>query len=253
MLKRNKLIIANWKMYLGYQESIDVARELVAHEFENVRIVLCPSFIALAAVEGVMRTSSIGLGAQDAFFEDSGAYTGEISPAQLREIGVSYVIVGHSERRQYQGETDEVINKKLRTVLEEDMIPIVCVGETFEQRQEKQKDSVLIRQLHRAFEGIEVGTSSQVIIAYEPVWVIGSGQAVDPEEAEHTNAVLRQVIVDLYPSKIVQNFSFIYGGSVSARSVKSFCSREHIDGVLVGGASIRGDDFMSLIQRAGSP
>lgn len=250
MLKKNKFIIANWKMYLGYKESVDLARELVDHEFENVRIVLCPSFTALAAVAAITRTSRIGLGAQDSFFEDRGAYTGEISPSQLREIGVSYVIVGHSERRQYQGETDEVVNKKLRNVLEEGMIPIVCVGETFEQRQEKQKDSVLIRQMHRAFDGIEVGTSAQVIIAYEPVWVIGSGQAVDPEEAEHTNAVLKQVIVDLYPSKVLQNFSFIYGGSVSARSVKSFCSHEHIDGVLVGGASVQGNDFISLIQSA---
>ena len=250
MSNKKTIIIANWKMYLTYAETVELAGKLSEHSFLNNKIILCPSFTAIAAVDGILRATDIELGAQDVFYEDKGAYTGEISPPQLKELGVKYVIAGHSERRQYQGETDQMVNKKMRNILEEELIPILCVGETFEQRQEQQKDSVILRQVEHAFAEIDLKPKEKVIIAYEPVWVIGSGQAVDPEEAEHTNSVIKQAIVDMYPSEIQKNFSYIYGGSVNARNAKGFLKMENVDGLLVGGASTKEDDFISLIQVA---
>lgn len=247
-MSKKIFIIANWKMYLTYRETVDLTTKLSEHTFDHAELVLCPSFTAIAAAEGVVRTSGIKLGAQDCFHENKGAYTGEIGPAELKGLGVSYVIVGHSERRQYQGETYQMVNKKIRSILEEKMVPILCVGETFEQRQEKQKDSVVMRQVQHAFAEIELSSAEKVIIAYEPVWVIGSGQAVDTEEAEHTNAVIKQFIVDMYPSEVEKNFSYIYGGSVNARNAKGFLEMDHVDGLLVGGASTKEDEFISLIQ-----
>ncbi len=250
-MDKKPIIIGNWKMKLGIAESLELAKQLKHIPAKNVDVVVCPSFVSLSGVIDTLRHSSISVGAQDCFWESEGAFTGETSAAYLREIGASYVILGHSERRKYLGETDEMVHKKIKMALTAGLTPIVCVGETFEQRQEGSKDYVLIQQTVKALEGVPLGADQRVFIAYEPVWVIGSGQAIDPAEAAATHQVIRQSLFDIFPSSVVKSsFSIIYGGSVDANTVNDFTSLENTDGVLVGGASLTADSFRDIIQKA---
>jgi len=190
----------------------------------------------------------ISLSSQNVSAFGEGPFTGEVNALQVKEMA-EYVIIGHSERREIFGETDEMVHKKVKAALEAGIIPIICVGETFEERREGQKDYVIIRQLSKALEGINLKASQKIIIAYEPIWVIGSGQAVAPEEAEYVNRVIYQRMVDLAPWPIVRNnIRIIYGGSVDRENVKDFVSQETIDGVLVGGASLKADEFVKIAE-----
>ncbi|MFH1173321.1 MAG: triose-phosphate isomerase, partial [bacterium] len=216
---------------------------------KGVEIVICPSFISLQEVGAMIRKNNLKLGAQDVFWEEKGAYTGEVSPLMLEEMGCEYVIVGHSERRKYLGETDEMIHRKTRVALEENLIPILCVGETFEERQEGSKDYVIIRQLTGALEGLSIKPDQQLVIAYEPVWVIGSGQAVSPEEAGLAKDLIRQTLLDLFPLDIIDNnIRIIYGGSVDHTNVKPFLEEARLQGVLVGGASLNAQEFINIVK-----
>lgn len=245
------VIIANWKMKLSLAESADLAQEIKKDLDTENEIVICPSFISLLEVGKILKKSKIKLGAQNCFWESEGAYTGEVSAKQLKESGCEFVILGHSERRQYLKETDEMVHKKIRVALNFGLTPIVCVGETFEQRQDGAKDYVLIQQTIKAFEGIEIDSDQQIIIAYEPVWVIGSGQAVEPKEAVSAHQVIRQSLFDLFPAVLVENnFRIIYGGSVDSSNVSDFTRLENTAGVLVGGASLKAKDFLALIQNS---
>lgn len=244
------LIVANWKMNLGIKESAALAEEIRDNlpDKNEAEVVLCPSFVALTVVADVIRGTEIALGAQDVFWEDRGAYTGEVSSRTLKEIGCKYVIVGHSERRGYLKESDEVVHKKVKQVINEGLTPIICIGESFNERQEGQKDYIVMTQVTRALSGIDIVGDHKVAIAYEPVWVIGSGQAVEPEEAENTHRVIRQTLIDIYPTATVNNnFKIIYGGSVDSYNVVDFLKQDTVQGVLVGSASLKAKEFINII------
>lgn len=251
MTGKKPLIIANWKMKLGLAESRDLAFRIKKAKISSAEIILCPSFVSLEAVAHILKGSRVRLGGQDCFWEASGAYTGEVSAKQLKEVGCDFVILGHSERRQYLKETDEMIHKKVRLALSVGLTPIICVGETFEQRQVGAKDYILIQQTTKALEGVEIRPEQQVIIAYEPVWVIGSGQAVAPAEAQAAHQVINQVLFDLFEASLAKNnFSIVYGGSVDEGNIADFVSLENTAGVLVGGASLQEKDFLAVIKNA---
>lgn len=252
---KNPFVLANWKMQLNNTESVGLFKE-IKDEFNrlkdvaNIEVAICPSFTALPDIFKLANDSKIKLGAQNVFWEQVGAYTGEISPEMLKEFGCQYVIIGHSDRRAYLKETDEMVHLKVKAALNGLLYPIICVGETFKERQLGRKDYVVIRQVTQALSGIDIILdSTQLIIAYEPVWVIGSGQAIDSEEAEYMHQVIRQALIDLYPMKVVEKcFRIIYGGSINSQIVKSFLVQPHIDGVLVGGASLNKDEFIDIIK-----
>lgn len=238
-------------MKLGVPESIELAKELKKLKIKDVDVAICPSFVSIIEIARLLKNSSIMLGAQDCFWESEGAYTGEVSASFLKESGAQFVIIGHSERRTYMNETDDMVHKKIRMALEAGLTPIVCVGETFEHRREGSRDYVLIQQVTRAFEGISIDVDQKILIAYEPVWVIGTGQAIDPPEAESAHQIIRQSLFDMFsPTEIKNNFSIIYGGSVDGKNVKSFTSLSYTDGVLVGGASLKADTFKEIIDNA---
>lgn len=247
-----KYIIANWKLKLSLSESEKLARAAVKKipkKLVSKEIILCPSFTALPAVQKIIKKSLLKLGAQNAFWEDRGAFTGEISGLLLKELGVEYAILGHSERRQYLNETDEMIHLKIKSVINEGLTPILCVGETFDQRKEGSKDYIIRQQITTALEGLTPSLSQKIIVAYEPVWVIGSGQAVEPKEAEYTHQVIKQALIDLFASSLVlKNFPIIYGGSVDAANAGEFLKQETIHGILVGSASLQADEFAKIAQ-----
>ena len=196
------------------------------------------------------KESSLILGAQNCFWEDKGSFTGEISPLYLKKIGIKFVIVGHSERREHLKELDEMVHKKVKAVLDNELCPIICVGETFEERQEKRKDYVIIQQVFKALSGLMPKEQDKIVIAYEPVWVIGSGQAVNSDEAEYTNQIIRQAAVDCLPSNFVlNNMKFIYGGSIDENNVDEFLGKKTIDGFLVGGASLKAEKFLAIADK----
>jgi len=257
---KKPLIFANWKMHFTSKEAEKTTLEilkLLAKEKINPReieIVLTPSFTALKGVAQLIKGTGLKLGAQDCFWEEKGSFTGEVSPFDLKELGVEYVIIGHSERRENLGETDGMIHKKIKAAFKANLVPLLCVGETFDERQKGIKDYKIMNQITRAFEGIKIKSGDRLIIAYEPVWVIGSGQAVAPEEAHYVNQVIKQRMIDLIgPALAEETTSFIYGGSVDENNIKNFMQCE-IDGilceagVLVGGASLKAEQFVRLIK-----
>jgi len=241
-------------MQLTAKESVDLANALKHENMKalkqnDVELILCPSFTALGEVGEVIKKSDIKLGAQNVFYHEKGAYTGEVSVKQLQELGVEYTIVGHSERRQYQNETDEEINQKIKICLENDLTPILCVGEKFDERQDGKTDLVLIKQITKALQDIKLNSGQRLIIAYEPVWVIGSGQAVEPLEAKRAAEVIGRLLLEFFSQDEVENnISVIYGGSVDETNVKDFVVPGILEGVLVGGASLKAEKFISLIK-----
>jgi len=246
-----KTIIANWKMSLSLKESVDLAKKL-SRDLRSITghaVVLCPSFPALLPVGQVLAGSKIALGAQDMFWETHGAYTGEVAAGMLQEVGCTHVIIGHSERRNIAGETDAMVRKKVAAAIAAGLTPILCVGEKFQERQEGLKDHVIAKQVRSALEGIAISSAAKLYIAYEPVWVIGSGQAVEPEEAQYTAEVIRQVAVDLFTEyNSASAIRVLYGGSVDAANITSFLRQPDVHGVLVGGASLKAETFSSMIQ-----
>ena len=248
-MKKN-FIIANWKMSLGHKQALELADNLLKQtkKNDNIEVVVCPSFISLLDVSSKILKSGVKLGAQVCFWHDDGAFTGEVSPLNLQEAGCEYIIVGHSERRGYLNETDEMVNQKVKAVLQNGLVPIICVGETLEERQSSNKDFIIMNQVNKAIEGVDLSGNKSIIIAYEPVWGIGSGQTVEPQEAEHTNQVIRQILIDKYPLETINEKIYIlYGGSVNPTNIREFLSQATIDGALVGGASLDADTFWQII------
>ena len=215
-------------------------------------MVLCPSFTALAALHGFLEEenpANFKIGSQDIFWEEKGSYTGEVSSKMLKEAGCHYAIVGHSERRTNLGETDVMVNKKVKACLENDLTPIICVGETLEERQKGIRDVRVARQTSEALRGVELFGNKKIIIAYEPVWVIGTGQAVEPEDAEHSHKMIRETLLELFPADVLEkHFRIIYGGSIDSGNIKDFTEKENIGGVLVGGASLKAGEFVKMIK-----
>lgn len=249
-----KIIVANWKMRLTIDESLALAREyrerFAAHGLSAVAVTACPSFEALSAAAQVFKGSSIMLGAQDLFWQERGAYTGEISGSMLRAVGCSSVIVGHSERRKYLNEDDAMVNAKVRAALGAGLAPVLCVGETYEERRENHTDLVIMRQVIEGLKGIPLKPDQHIVLAYEPVWVIGTGQAIDPDMADHATQVIKQALIDLYPLDIIaRQTRILYGGSVDDENINDFLALPLISGALVGAASIDSDLFFSMVAK----
>ncbi|MCG2695401.1 triose-phosphate isomerase [Candidatus Parcubacteria bacterium] len=249
-MKKQKIVIANWKMKLSLAETLILAKEMNAKfkDFHKGKIVICPSHISLAETRKILKGSYIKLGAQNAFWEEKGAYTGEVSPGQLVEAGCEYVIIGHSERRKYMLENYEMIHLKLKAVINaEKLTPIVCIGENSDERKTERRDFVLVDQLHQALGGINILANQKIIIAYEPIWAIGSGVAIEPTEAEYAHKIIKLTLNDIFGiEKANNNFDIIYGGSIDGKNVKGFAKIENIDGLLVGGASLNAGEFYKV-------
>lgn len=247
---KNVYVIANWKMQLNLKESVSLFNDIKQKfsDDEDTEIIICPSYISLPYINKFKGGSKIKLGAQDVFWEDVGAYTGEISCEMLKDVGCNYTIIGHSDRRKYFKESDEMVHYKLKTVLKNSLVPIVCIGETFKERQEGKKEYVVISQISKAMSGIDLLGKEEIIIAYEPIWVIGSGRAINAEEAEYMHQVIKQSLIDIFPVDIVEKcFRIIYGGSINKDNIKTFLVQPNIKGVLVGAASLNADEFFSII------
>jgi len=245
---RVPMIAGNWKMNTTVSEAVKLVNALRQglDEIDNVEKVLCPPFISLVAVGELIKGSSIGLGAQNLYFEEKGAYTGEISPLMLTEL-CEFVIIGHSERRQYFNETDEFINKKVQAALKAGLKPILCIGERLEQNEAGLTAEVVTKQLRSALVGID--HPSRMIVAYEPVWAIGTGKAATGEQANQTIGLIRHNVSQLYDKETAQDLRILYGGSVTADNATEFMQQPEIDGALVGGASLKADQFLSIVRQ----
>jgi len=232
------------------KEAIDLAEELVLSlkDYDPVEVVIFPPFTCLHEVHKIVEGTSIGLGAQNMFWEEKGAYTGEISPSMLVDVGCSYVILGHSERRNYFKETDAEINKKIKAALKFDLTPVVCVGEKLEERKKGLAEKVVESQLKGCFSGLDPSQIERVVIAYEPVWAIGTGETATPEQAQKIHEFIRKVLRELAGEKVANSVRVKYGGSVKPDNIKDLMAEEDIDGALVGGASLNLDSFIKIVK-----
>lgn len=247
---KEKIVIANWKMKLTLSDSLALAKKMKAKfaHFKKGTVALCPNFISLSEVRKIIKGSPLKLGAQSVFWEEYGAYTGEISAGMLIEAGCEYVIVGHSERREYQLENYEMIHQKIKAVLNTDkLVPVVCIGENMNERKTDRRDFVLVHQLQQALGGVNLLDNQEIIIAYEPIWAIGSGVAIEPAEAEYAHKIIKLTLNDLFgPQAAAANYRIVYGGSISSKNVKGFTDLENTDGLLVGGASLDAEEFYKV-------
>jgi triosephosphate isomerase (TIM) len=247
---RTPLIAGNWKMYKTIAEAVELVETLLRDigDTHDREILVCPPFTALHALSPLVQESPIGLGAQDVFYEAQGAYTGAISPVMLRDVGCRYVIVGHSERRQIFGEVDAVINRKLHATLGQELRPILCVGETKPQRDSGEAEAIVVGQVRAGLADVNSTAIQQIVIAYEPVWAIGTGETATPEDAQAMHATIRQTLVELYDAATADAIRIQYGGSVKPDNVDELMSQPDIDGALVGGASLKADSFLRIVQ-----
>ncbi len=245
---RIPFIAGNWKMNTTATEAEQLVFEMLEKldRIEGMEKVLCPPFVSLVAVNMMLRGSSIKLGAQNMYFEPEGAYTGEISPLMLSEL-CEFVILGHSERRWYFGETDEIVNKKVKAALANKLKPILCVGERLAENEAGKTEEVVNKQVTAALNGIE--PVSDLVIAYEPVWAIGTGKAASGEQAAATIQFIRDVLAKLRNKSIAQDLRILYGGSVTSANIAEFISYPEIDGALVGGASLKAEEFVSIVEQ----
>lgn len=251
MADRRPMMAGNWKMHMDNSQTEELVESIGSGMSPDgeVEVVVCPPFTALdtAARSIRNRNLNIGLGAQNMYWEDTGAFTGEISPLMLVSLGLNYVIIGHSERRQYFGETDETVNRKLKSALDHNLMPIFCVGETDEQREAGSTNEVLTGQIKNGLAGVRDNLSKSLIIAYEPVWAIGTGKVAEPEDANDGIRHLRAVISTMYGLETAQKIRILYGGSVKPDNVAKIMAEPEVDGALVGGASLKPDVFTALI------
>ena len=239
---RRKIVAGNWKMNKTPSEAVELIKELLPLvKSDDVDVVFCVPFVDIKDAVALAKGSNVKIGAQNMYFEDKGAYTGEISPAMLKDCGVEYVIIGHSERRQYFCETDETVNKKLKKAFEYGFIPIVCCGETLEQREAGITLEWIKGQIKGAFDGIASDDAKKVIVAYEPIWAIGTGKVATNEQAEEVCGAIRGVIEELYGKEIAEEIRIQYGGSVNAGNAAALFAQPDIDGGLVGGASLKAE------------
>ena len=245
---RKTLIAGNWKMNNDVEESIRLARSLKSSEMDkNVDVLICPPFTSIYAIIGELKNSSIKVGAQNMHFEDSGAFTGEISPSMLKNMGVEYVIIGHSERRQYFGETDQIVNKKIKASLNHGLKPILCVGESLEHREMGIEKEIVKNQLINDLDMVMNEDAVKIAVAYEPVWAIGTGKTATSEQANEMSSFIRTVLADIFTGDIADNMIIQYGGSVKSSNANDIMNQSHIDGALVGGASLKADEFIKIV------
>lgn len=245
---RKKIIAGNWKMNYCVNKAEDFVEEIKDRiNTDDVDVVICPNYVSLDRVSETIYDTNIKLGAQNVYFEDKGAYTGETSVDMLTAVGVQYCIVGHSERRQYFNETNEIVNKKAKKLLEKDVSPIVCVGETLEERESNKMYDVVKEQVEKSLDGIEKDViAKKVVIAYEPIWAIGTGKTATAEQANEMCKYIRKVIADMYDEKTAEQVRIQYGGSVKPNNANEILNMSDIDGALVGGASLT-NDFVAIV------
>ena len=245
---RRKVIAGNWKMNMLPNETIDFIQELtpLVKDTKN-EVILCVPYIDLFYALLHVQDTNIKIGAQNMHWEEKGAYTGEISGKMLKSIGVEYVIIGHSERRQYFAETDETVNKKIKSALANGLKPIVCVGETLEQREAGQTEQIVTSQIEKAFKDIPASLLEQIIIAYEPIWAIGTGKTATKEDANTTIMQIRKKLAEIYGQNEADGVIIQYGGSVKSSNAKESFEMSDIDGGLVGGASLKADEFSKIV------
>jgi triosephosphate isomerase len=247
---RVPVIAGNWKMHKGRDEAIAFVialRKLLA-EAGGVKVVVCPPFTVLDGVLAACDGSQIKVGAQDMHWEDQGAYTGEISPAMLADLGCEYVIIGHSERRQYFGETDQTVNKKVKAALTKGLIPIMCVGESLEEREKGVTKELIGKQLAQGLAGLNGEEISGLIVAYEPIWAIGTGKTATAEQAEEVCAFIREQLAGRFSQEVAEGMIIQYGGSVKPENIGELMAKPNIDGALVGGASLEPDSFAKIVK-----
>jgi len=248
-----KTIIANWKMNVGSRESVALARGVLLAlkgKKQLPEVVVCPPFVALGEVRKIVARSHAALGAQNVFWEETGAFTGETSTRMLVELGVSHVIVGHSERRRLFGETDEAVGKKIVAALSAGLVPIVCVGEDKAVRAEGKEHEFVATQLRGALKGLHLRHKERILVAYEPVWAIGTGVAASPADAVSMHAFIRSLVADLLPGVKASQVSILYGGSVDGANAYAFLREDEVDGLLVGGASVKLSEFGKILDAA---
>jgi triosephosphate isomerase len=249
-MPRKKLITANWKMYKNPTQTKEFFREFLplVSNHDRDEIALCPPFVDLQAALESAKGSQIAIGAQNVYWKDEGAFTGEISPSMLVAIGCTHVIIGHSERRQYFGETDDTVNLKLKAALEHGLTPITCVGEVLEEREAGLTEDVLRRQCLRAFHSISAKKAAKLVVAYEPVWAIGTGKTATPQMASDAHALIRGEAAKAFGQEFADKLRILYGGSVKPENAKALMSEEEIDGALVGGASLDPKAFAAIVK-----
>ena len=241
------IIAGNWKMNKLPSETYDYIKEVAsATAGSNCEVVCCTPYVCLAQAVEAAKGTHVKIGAENLHFEDKGAFTGEVSADMLKDLGVEYVIIGHSERREYFGETDETVNLKTKKALEKGLIPIVCVGESLEQREAGITMDLIAIQIKKAFAGIPADEAKKVVIAYEPIWAIGTGKTATAEQAEEVCGGIRKIIAELYCPKCAQEYTIQYGGSMNDANAKELLAKENIDGGLIGGASLVADKFAAI-------
>ncbi len=251
---RKPFVAGNWKMNTDSNTGVALAENIASGSAQvagqAVTVAVCPPFVYLQSVTKALRSSSIAVGAQDIYFESEGAFTGEISPSMLKDVGCSYCLCGHSERRHVIGESDELINKKVAAAIAGGLLPILCVGELLEEREASQTNDVITRHIKEGLAGLSVEKLEAVTIAYEPVWAIGTGLTATPEQAQEVHEFIRKLLGQLYDEKIAEEIRILYGGSVKPSNAVDLMGQKDIDGSLVGGASLKADDFIAIIQAA---
>ncbi len=251
---RKPFVAGNWKMNTDSNSSVELGKRIASESLEatshDVTVAVCPPFVYLQAVARALSASSVAVGAQDIYYEPKGAFTGEISASMLKDIGCTYCLCGHSERRHVIGETDELINKKVAAGISGGLLPILCVGELRAEREASQTNEVVTRQMKNGLAGLSAEKVSAVTIAYEPVWAIGTGLTATPQQAQEVHDFIRKLLGQMYDGQLAEEIRILYGGSVKPDNAADLMSQRDIDGVLVGGASLKADDFLAIIQAA---
>jgi triosephosphate isomerase (TIM) len=254
MATRRPIVAANWKMHKTHLEAIQAVQKLSylldRGDAERVEVVICPPFTALRSVQTLIDSDRLpyALGAQDVHDQDQGAFTGEVAAPMLAALDVVYVIVGHSERRQLAGEDDAAVNRKIKAVLKHGMVPIVCVGETLEEREAGGTETKVAEQVRRAFEGVDAGAAASAVIAYEPIWAIGTGRNAEPTDAGQVIEVIRGTLDERLGRGVGEQVRVQYGGSVKAGNIREFMAHPEVDGALVGGASLDPEEFALIVK-----
>ena len=251
-MMRKKIIAGNWKMHKNALEAVDLVTQLKRElsDITEVDIVVCPPFTALSDVSDILTESNIGLGAQNLYWDDSGAFTGEVSGPMLKTLNVEYVIIGHSERRQFFGETDATVNKRLRAALRNDLIPIVCIGENLAEREANKTFDVVRSQCEGSLAGFNDEELENLVIAYEPVWAIGTGKNATPAQAQEVHHFIRGLLKKQFGEKSALRTRIQYGGSVKPENTAELMAQPDIDGALVGGASLKHDSFSQIVKHS---
>ena len=246
---RTPIIAGNWKLFKKRTEAVDFVTKLtpLIQKTTGVEIIIAPVFTVLNTVKQAIAGTAINLSAQDCFWEEEGAFTGEVSPGMLVDAGCSHVIIGHSERRQYFGETDETVNRKIRAAIASGLTVLFCIGETLAEREANNTFDVLQTQIEKGLAGLAINDLPMIVIAYEPVWAIGTGKTASDEQAQEAHAFIRKVVVELYDTQTAESIRILYGGSVKPENIGGLMAQPDIDGALVGGASLKADSFAAIV------